>query len=73
MGYRERASALRAKYTSKAAEYEQQAKEARKHEELLRFEEMALQNLISFDKDADSQADSVGKLTKCRDQMKSYI
>lgn len=74
VGYCERATTLRAKYASKTAQFKVQAKEARKgEEELLHFEDIASQNLISFDKDAKSQACSIGKLTKRRDEMKSYL
>jgi phage shock protein A len=50
--YHEKPILVRENYTSKAAKYEQQAKEALKREErFLWFEDMASENLISFDKD----------------------
>lgn len=62
MGYYKTTTALRAKYTSKDAKYEQRAKEAWKHEEILSFANMKLENLISFAKDVESQSGSIGKL-----------
>lgn len=74
VGYHKMETTTRAKYTSKAAEHEQQAKEAWKREgELLRFEDMALENLIRFDKDVELQFNCVGKPVKRRNKMKNYV